>query len=395
MTAVPFFDVCIVGGGPAGAAAAVALRRSGIRSVLIDRPRRNEPFTIGENLPPAARPLLQELGVWDCLDADGHIRSPGNESAWGSSHLRSTDFIRDPHGYGWNLDRTRFDILLRETARRCGSLVLEGAATAVGSRDRDRGWDVRLTPSAPSGPPDGGSGPERLRAAWLVDCTGRRRAVAGRLGARRITHDRLLALAARFRQPDEAPDDPDAMTLVESTPQGWWYTARLPARRRIAVYLGDAGDTAMRMARSRSGYLSLLAGTHHVRKRLAARGYAMEAAPRALAADSSRLDRFVGEGWIAAGDAAVAFDPLSSQGILTALYSGLKAGRAVAALFTGDGHALEAYGRSLTSIYAVYLARRTEYYRQERRWSDRPFWRRRHAVPGDRHDRASEPAMAL
>ena len=41
-----------------------------------------------------------------------------------------------------------------------------------------------------------------------------------------------------------------------------------------------------------------------------------------VAAGTAHLDRPVGDGWLAAGDAAASFDPLSSQGILTAVLMG-------------------------------------------------------------------------
>ncbi|MGW2088752.1 LodA/GoxA family CTQ-dependent oxidase [Streptomyces sp. NPDC001880] len=60
----------------------------------------------------------------------------------------------------------------------------------------------------------------------------------------------------------------------------------------------------------------------HVRLRAEPHGFTPSAVPRRAPAHSTHLDRVHGDGWIAAGDAAVAFDPLSSQGILTALYTG-------------------------------------------------------------------------
>ena len=42
-----------------------------------------------------------------------------------------------------------------------------------------------------------------------------------------------------------------------------------------------------------------------------------------------------GDGWVAAGDAACAFDPLSGQGIFKALDGGMRAAEAVA-LFAGE-----------------------------------------------------------
>jgi flavin-dependent dehydrogenase len=41
-----------------------------------------------------------------------------------------------------------------------------------------------------------------------------------------------------------------------------------------------------------------------------------------MEAGGARLEPLHGNGWLACGDAALSFDPLSSQGLLTALYSG-------------------------------------------------------------------------
>ena len=103
----------------------------------------------------------------------------------------------------------------------------------------------------------------------------------------------------------------------------------------------------------------------------------MNSEPEITAANSARLDHMTGDGWIAAGDAAISFDPLSSQGIFNALYSGLKAGRALESHLSGKPSALELYDRHLTSIYDAYFQNCTMFYRYERRWPASTFWKRR------------------
>ena len=57
--------------------------------------------------------------------------------------------------------------------------------------------------------------------------------------------------------------------------------------------------------------------------------------PRVLPAETSRLDRIAGPGWLALGDAAAAYDPLSSYGIGSAMGSGFYAGQAIADSLAG------------------------------------------------------------
>src|SRR5579863_8852913 len=93
---------------------------------------------------------------------------------------------------------------------------------------------------------------------------------------------------------------------------------------------------------------------------------------------SMKLVRAYGSRWIAAGDAAQAFDPLSSQGIITAIIGGNNAAAALIANHAAEPCALEKLQADLDAGYAAYLGERQTYYRAEQRWEERPFWRRRH-----------------
>jgi flavin-dependent dehydrogenase len=356
------YAAVVAGGGPAGSAAALALARGGRRVLLVDAAP-SAP-AVGEALPPVGRALLGELGLLDGFLAQGHAPSPGNASAWGSGELAASDFVFGVHGPGWHLDRARFDAGLRDAARRAGAEVLS-PARVTGAARTGEGWIVRVA----------GAGELReVACGWMVDATGRSAALARRLGAARIRHDRLVAVHARFRPRADA--DVDARTLVEAVPDGWWYTALLPSRERVAACLADADGAAGGRLREPAGFLAALAGTTHVRAAVA--GYALASRPRGADAGSARLAPPAGDGWIAAGDAALSFDPLSSHGILNALHTGTRAGLAVHAHLAGDAAAVPAYVAHVDALSAAYLGHLRTFYAMERRWPDRPFWSRRH-----------------
>ena len=62
-------DVIIIGGGPAGCAAALGLNRLGYRVVLCDQAKFPRDKVCGEFISPAADPILQRLGVLDRIEA--------------------------------------------------------------------------------------------------------------------------------------------------------------------------------------------------------------------------------------------------------------------------------------------------------------------------------------
>jgi hypothetical protein len=95
------------------------------------------------------------------------------------------------------------------------------------------------------------------------------------------------------------------------------------------------------------------------------------------AAHHSFLDACSGPGWIAAGDASISFDPISSQGLLHALFSGLSAAEAADRYLTGEPEAVYLYQRVIDDIRHVYSSRVADYYATETRWTAAPFWQRR------------------
>lgn len=362
------FDVGVIGGGPAGSAAAITLARAG-RSVLLIEKTDRETFKVGESLPPSITPLLRELGVLERFKSDQHLVSCGNESSWGGASLESTDFIRDPNSQGWHVDRPRFDAMLRDAARDAGAQVVESTRVARRERSEAGAWRLAL---------EGAGGSSQARASWLIDCTGRRSWLARREGVKRKAYDNLMAFVTVFRETEVAQEaDCDSLTLVESVEEGWWYTARVPGGRRVVVYLTDIGTRSAAAARHEAGYRALLDDTTHIRSRLRLYSRAMAGAPMITSSNSSRLERVAGAGWLAAGDAATSFDPLSSQGVLTAAYSGLKAGRALDSHLSGDFDALRAYELRIGTVYDAYLDNRVECYRFEGRWQQSEFWRSR------------------
>lgn len=344
------FDVAIIGGGPAGTAAALTLLRySKLRPVVIERSR-YDGWRVGETLSPGVVPLLQYLGAEHLLE-QGQRRAYATSAAWGGPDVVSRDFLFTGGGDAWHLDRAKFDRALAELVTERGGEVRCGAGFQPASGEQAGG----------------------LHNTFVIDASGRHAVYARSQGAHAIADDHLTGLVAIF----EGGNDNQTATLVEAVEDGWWYSARLPENRTVVAFMTDADIVRAGNLHDENAWLERLGDTRPTRLRIV--DAQLVQGPVPCPAHSQILDRVAGDGWLAAGEAAAGFDPLSSMGIGYAIASGIQAARVAASTLGGNSEHVRLYASDVTRHYQAYLARRHAYYAIEKRWPDSPFWSRRHA----------------
>lgn len=368
------FDVVILGGGPAGSATAIALAHRGITVALIEKTRYNQ-TRIGETLLPAARVPLVKLGIWEKFLCDKHMPSPASISAWGESEITENHFIFNPYGNGWHIDRARFDAMLACAAEDARARVWRGTRANVRGFEQDA-WRIALD--------DAGE----ISARFLVDATGRAGILSRQMGARRVEVDQLVGVVAIFENAKgtaasqrrqelhgSPPATSDNRTLVESAQDGWWYSASLPDERAIIAYMTDGDLLPSSRAAVAEYWQARLMQTAFVKERFNVETF--ERSLHTFSTQSYITQPIFGESWIPVGDAAFAFDPLSSQGIYNALESGLRAADSIAKFFKGAADAGDEYTAWVQVRFEKFLLKRKWYYNQEQRWSNSAFWKRR------------------
>ncbi|WP_157729550.1 NAD(P)/FAD-dependent oxidoreductase [Tumebacillus algifaecis] len=355
------FQTVILGGGTAGSAAAFLLSRADVSTLMIERsaPRG---WKIGEGLPPSSTALLQQFGLLDHFCSDGHLPSHGNRSAWGSAQFAEHSFIFEANGHGWHLDREKLDRMLAESAVRQGAQRFEHTSLINFFQTND-GWELEL------------SNGTTIHAEWVIDATGRNSHFAHRQNVQRQAYDHLVAITGLFITDHD--QDQDSLTTIEASEHGWWYTALLPERRRVVAYLSDGDLPLTKEARNPDRWQQMLFESTQIGSLMMKHNYQLHIPPRMVNANSSCLPTAVGDRWLAIGDAAAAYDPLSSQGILMALGTALESTEALLAHRKGDTRAIPAYADFVNQIYLEYLGSRDYFYSMEQRFPKSPFWQRR------------------
>jgi menaquinone-9 beta-reductase len=312
---MPSADVIVVGAGPAGAATAVSLARSGREVVVVDKARFPRDKICGDGLTAGALRLLEGLGLdpgsvasWQRVD-DVVVRGP-------SGHEVTFPLPRGQGTYAAVARRADLDAALVELARSAGVKVLDGHAC---DGVVERPGEVEVTVS----------GVGALTAGWLVAADGMWSPVRRHLG---LATPGYRGEWHAFRQyftgvGQRAASDLHVWFEPDLLP-GYAWSFPLPGNRANVGFGILRGGKVGRVQEMAAIWPELLERPH-VREALGA-GARPESPHRAWPIPA-RIDRSVltGGRTLFVGDAAAATDPLTGEGIGQALLTGVLAARAI------------------------------------------------------------------
>ena len=355
-------DVLIIGGGPAGLATALNVRKQlpKARILVLERTSYTK-FRPGETIPGTIREFMEELDIWDAFKTQNFLKAHGASTFWGDKYKQDSPALFYLRGNGWHLNRPEFDqwmvdLCLSRNIEVFSNVSWDNKGELIHVNREDNSFQIE--------------------AKVTVDATGSKARFASKMGDQPTVYDKLNAYYMTVT-PDK--DDKKTYTQIVSSEFGWWYSCRR-ANDRVIAFFTDKEIAQDRLFESSDGIVNQL------KSFLPADGdihdwfvnSELNGTVSRHVARSQIHTQIAGSNWLSVGDAAICYDPLSGQGILKGFHTAVLASFAIHDyLEKNESSALEKYAWVLQQEFSGYQKIRETFYRKEQRWSHSPFWIRR------------------
>ena len=328
------WDVIVIGGGPAGCAAASLLAEFGHRVLVLEREKFPR-YHIGESLIPFTYQPLERLGLIDRMKKSHFTKKysvqfvqPNGKASQPFYFFNRYD--RETVAQTWQILRSDFDLMLMEHAREKGATVLEQVTVKGLLRIEGRVSGVQATAA---------NGEKlELRAPMTLDCTGKESFTAVREGWRmKDPYLNKVAVWTYYKGSKREKDIDEGQTTVAMIPdKGWfWHIPQHDDMVSVGVvadgkYLSRAGVKNPKDIFHREVEENLWIKDHL--------SEGQQVGDYFITSEYSFHSRHCGsEGLLLVGDAFCFLDPVFSSGLMLALKSGVLAADAVhAALVARD-----------------------------------------------------------
>jgi halogenation protein CepH len=325
-------DVVVVGGGPGGSTLATMVAMRGHRVVLLEKEKFPR-YQIGESLLPSTiHGICLLTGAADELAKAGFTRKRGGTFRWGANKEPWTfAFSVSPKmagetSYAYQVERSKFDQILLDHARRKGVDVREQHTVTSVLGDDDRVHGVSFT--------DAGGNTGTIRARYVVDASGNKSRIYQHAGATREYSEffRSLALFGYYEGGARLAEPNSGNIFCEAFDSGWfWYIPLSPTLTSVGVVVRH--DLASKIQGDpEEAMTNLIAECPLISEYLkdAKRVTEGQYGELRVRKDYSYANtKFWRPGMVLIGDAACFVDPVFSSGVHLATYGAMLAARSI------------------------------------------------------------------
>lgn len=344
-------DILILGGGPAGCCVALGMKGLGYSVTLITAPR---PFTAVEGVSQRVVESLRGAGFDKALDAI-ESASPRQVTWNGVTSAANTERL---------ISRSSFDAAMLEDLRSSGVSVVTGRVKQIQKTADGHQAIVQKESGAQA----------VLIGQFLVEARGR---AAPSGGVTRIRGAETVSLLQYWQGMPLS-----AQSAVESFEQGWAWMACMPSGQRYMQLTLDVASAGLPSKVQLSDWCQ-----RRFSKLKQAKAFIRQAEPITVYARTSTqilCRHLIGDDWIRVGDAAMAVDPLSGNGIFQSMSSALQSPAVINTLMKIPERrnlAKEFYQQRVEGLFYRFARTGRDFCREEHQWSDSPFWSLRRDWP--------------
>lgn len=356
------YDYVIIGGGPAGLATALALYKYGQDkpNILILEASDGTIEPIGESAIPHLLIPLAKLGLDKKFKQASHVQSGSNISIWGDETPGTKDFLHNPLGPAWRLNRLDFDQMLRdEVIQQGGEIRFHHRFKNAQKTDYGFELDIHCAEQVR----------QKIKASFVIDATGPRAFFAKSIGIQTNVKDQIFALA-RFSKVTKG--SLAMQTWIEAVEDGWWYLAYLPNGRLVTMFVCEADTLSQYRENSYQGWHNSLSKTKMIAP-LADQLELVDEGYQSYPIFSSMAEQQEGQNWMLVGGAASCFDPIVAHGLYNALSGAILAAQKLT--HSKSKHA--DYSTYIQHKFDEYCDYRSYIYQMVDRFSEQPFWQNR------------------
>jgi len=326
-----YFDVVVIGCGPAGSVVAANLAKQGISVLTLERhqfPR----YHIGESLTGYVGDFIREIGLEEEMERLKFPKKQGIKII--GKEAKNTIFIptKSPT---WHVRRDEFDNLLLNYAIKSGVTHRYGSVKKVFS-DRTKVTGIGYKPY--------GSNTDLLkyiRCKIVVDASGHTTVLSKNRIAGPKQNDsfwRRHVVFTRLKYPfSNDPEIEDSTNIFYSDPNTWAWLMPI-AEDVVSVGVAVSENILNKYAETFEDLLHW--GLNNVSVGLASKVKGCEIAEeiRVVSIFSYRVEPFTGEGWICVGDSHHSQDPIIPLGVSFAIIEAKAASAAIAKAIETNNH---------------------------------------------------------
>ncbi len=354
------YDILILGAGPAGASAALALKNSGLKVALVDKASFPRHKTCGDAIPGPTLKALKQI----IPDFDSELKQLKLKQSIKHCHIvapNNKTIIIDWQAEAYNSPRESFDdFLFNQVKKHTDTIIFEGFEASDISYNEGTWTLIQRNTS------------EQLQAKLLIGCGGANSVLAKHVAQHKLDRERHCTAVAAYYEGINSDDLTNKFYLFKNYLPGYFWVFPLGNNTFNVGFGIVSSEAAKHNIKLREVMTNIISHEPTVKPLFSNAKQTSEVKGFGLPIGGKNI-HISGEGFMLAGDAASLIDPLQGHGIDKAAYSGVSAAKQAIKCFEAENFSAEFIKQYDDEVYAKYGVELKRNYKLMRMLNKQPW----------------------